>query len=245
MANRFLSKIVLVVLVAMLFPLMSVVADEGTQTVGIVPVKSGKIGVMPFMAGKFHANIDDIVEKTISCSISQLCFEPQDIKLGAEKQLTEYVTEYLRLRLDPATLIPSDETTKAYNMLSTDENKDTLRSLAVRFGKQLNVDYVLVGTVWRYRDRSQQEEAFDRQASVAFVVYLVGVSDGKRMWKGYYDKSQGALTDDLSNAPLFFKGGGKWLTAKEIAKIAVKDAFESFPFDRVKGVGLNSSGKGE
>ena len=240
MENRVLHRVLLAVLISFIFPVMCLAAEDGTQTAKIVSVKNSKIGIMPFVAGKFHANIDDIVEKTISCSISQLCFEPQDIKLGAEKDLTRYVTEFLEPRLIPNTLILPDDAMAAYNALSADENKDTLRSLAVRFGKKLNADYVLVGTVWRYRDRSQKEDAFERPASVAFVAYLVDVTDGRRVWKGYYDKSQKALTDDLSNAPLFFKGGAKWLTANEIAKIAVGETFKSFPFDRIKGVALNS-----
>jgi hypothetical protein len=150
--------------------------------------------------------------------------------------MTTLVRDTMSVRLEPASLIPADRSEEAYRRLSADENKDALRTLAQRFGKDLQADFVLIGTIWRYRDRSEPEEDMQRQAAVAFVVYLVDVKTGKRVWTGHYDKSQGALTEDLSNAPLFFKGGAKWLTADEMAKIAVKDTFESFPFDLINGV---------
>ena len=196
-----------------------------------ISMAAGRVGIMPFLAGKYHTGMDEIVEKTISCSISQLCFEPQDIKPGAERKLTSLVRQFMETRLDPGVMLPAAASEGAYGSFARDENKDTLRTLAVLFGEETGADYVLVGTVWRYRDRNRETSAYERAASVAFVVYLVSVPDGKRIWRGYYDESQGALTDDLANAPLFFKGGAKWLTGDEIARIGVKSVFSDFPFE--------------
>jgi hypothetical protein len=67
-------------------------------------------------------------------------------------------------------------------------------------------------------------------ASVAFMAYLLEVDNGRRVWRGRFDKTQQALTDDLRNTKSFFaKGGGRWLSAEELARFGITQIMQSFP----------------
>jgi hypothetical protein len=71
--------------------------------------------------------------------------------------------------------------------------------------------------------------ASDTPATVAFVLYLVNVETGKKVWKRAFDKSQKALTDNVLEAKDFLKQGGKWLTAEELARFGLKKVLADFP----------------
>ena len=193
------------------------------------------IAIMPFLAGKFHTDIQGIVEGTISCTVGQLCFEPEDMKLSSQKKLTEMVRDYIGPHLEPGSLVQNSRVAEAFEKMSGDIHSETLRNLAKRLGREVDADYVLVGTVWRYRDRSEDTDEFQKPAAVAFVTYLVETATGKMFWQGHYDQSQRALSEDLTDASLFFKSGMKWLTADEIASIGVREVYGKFPFSLSSG----------
>jgi hypothetical protein len=93
----------------------------------------------------------------------------------------------------------------------------------------LKVDYILTGNVWRYRERVGVSFSAEKPASVAFTLYLVHVETGKTIWSETYDKTQQALTENILNAPDFFKQGAKWLTAEELARFGIKKIMKNSP----------------
>ena len=43
------------------------------------------------------------------------------------------------------------------------------------------------------------------------------------MWKGKYDETQKSLSENLLDASKFFKGGGKWVTAENLAEMGLTE----------------------
>ena len=112
-----------------------------------------------------------------------------------------------------------------YDDLPQNRMVDTPRQLAQRFGKASGADYVVIGSVWRYRDPTP-----GLGASVAFTAYLLEVDSGRRVWRGRFDKTQQALTDNLQDAGSFFtKEGARWLSAEELARFGIEQVMQSFP----------------
>jgi hypothetical protein len=60
-------------------------------------------------------------------------------------------------------------------------------------------------------------------------MHLLRVSDGASLWSGTYDKTQHSLMENLYEATIFFRGGGKWITAKELSTVGVKSLLKTFP----------------
>lgn len=187
------------------------------------------IAVMPFLTGKHDSRIDEAINATLDCAVSQLCFNTQDVRSGAGTTLTRYMQEALEQRLGER-VIPLEEVYRASEGLTRDHTIDTPRSLATRLGEKLKADHVILGTVWRYRERVGTARASSSPASVALVVYIIRVTDGKLLWKTAYSRTQKALSDDILHARTFFKQGARWLSVDELARYGVNEVVEKFPY---------------
>ena len=183
-----------------------------------------KIGVMPFFKGRPIADTGE----TLVCPICELLFKSENIKDGADRAITNYMQEALELRYGNKVIGP-DELSKVYQEISRDDTKDTPRSLAQKVGEFLGADFMIAGTVWRYREKIQEPMGTGIGASVAFNIYLIEVSSGKMLWKARFDKTQRPLTEDIRGAKEFLKKGAKWLSADELARYGVKEIFKKSP----------------
>jgi hypothetical protein len=56
---------------------------------------------------------------------------------------------------------------------------------------------MVVGTVWKYRERGALVDMPDSTASVGFALYLIDTKTGVRFWRGAFDETQQALTEDV------------------------------------------------
>jgi len=183
-----------------------------------------KIGVMSFFKGRRSADTGE----SLTCPICELTFVSENIKDGAARALTGCVQEALERR-HGAKAIALDEVSSAYQEIPRDDTKDTPRSLARKTGEALAADFMIAGTLWRYRDRVRDPLGPGRGASVAFDMYLIEVSSGKTLWKARFDETQRPLTKDIRGAKVLLKKGVKWLSADELARYGVEEAFKKFP----------------
>ncbi len=62
-----------------------------------------------------------------------------------------------------------------------------------------------------------------------FSIELRRAADGAVLWRGAYDETQQALSENLADAGTFFRGGGRWLTARELARLGVEELVRRFP----------------
>ena len=194
-------------------------------------IQGARIGVMPFLVGKPDGSVDEAVEKTLSCPLSQLCDDKESVRTGADAVLTRFANKELGIELQD-NLVPLKDMMAASETLRQAEEVETVRSLAKKYGQAVHAQKILVGIVWRFRSRGETADSYSgtSPASVAFAVYLVDVATGKREWRGIFDQTQRTLTEDILGAKEFFKTGVKWLSAEELARIGVKRVFRTFPY---------------
>ena len=72
--------------------------------------------------------------------------------------------------------------------------------------------------------------AIESPASVAFYVYLIDTAYGKTIWKATFERTQRSLSENMGDIRAFFKTGAKWLTADQLARFGVNEAFKKYPF---------------
>jgi hypothetical protein len=108
---------------------------------------------------------------------------------------------------------------------------DKVTPLAVlkKVGTELEVDGIVFGYVYRFRERQGTPYAVEKPASVAFEIYLFRVSDATLVWKGRFDKTQTALLENIFQASAFLRGGGRWLSAKELSEGGMGNIMTNFP----------------
>jgi hypothetical protein len=118
---------------------------------------------------------------------------------------------------------------ETYRGVFADAALDTPRKRAVGLGEALGADVVMVGTVWRFREKGALTDVPDSPASVGFALYLIDVKTGARLWRGNFDGTQKALTEDILGGLKGVGMGLRWLSAEELAGYGVKSVLRKLP----------------
>lgn len=99
----------------------------------------------------------------------------------------------------------------------------------VALGKQLKSEALLIGYVHRYRERKGTSYAVVQPASVAFQIELVRAKDGITVWKGYFDKTQRSLMENLLELASFRMRRGRWVSARDLAEEGIVALLQKIP----------------
>ena len=126
-------------------------------------------------------------------------------------------------------IIPPDRVAGMYERYIGSFDKVTPLILLKKVGDDLEADGIIFGYVYRFRERQGTPYAAAKPASVAFEVYLFRVSDSALVWKGRFDKTQTSLMENVFQASAFLKGGGRWVTVKELSDGGMDDIMKNFP----------------
>lgn len=183
-----------------------------------------RIGVMPFVKGKYGAQI----EESLSCTVCLLLNDPKDLEPDSDFILTGYTQKALQKRLGEK-VIPLQDSVDALERIPRDEVKDSPRSLAQKLGIALKADLMILGNVWKYRDRVGGSQGISQPASVSFAIYMIEVESGELLWKEVFSETQSSLAENAFKARAFFERGSKWLSANELASYGVNEIFLKFP----------------
>lgn len=197
-----------------------------TQTLtGYQAIRFNQVAVMPFLAGRESSGADAQLAHPLDCTMAQFCEAANELGGSAEEILTVEMQTALERRLDYR-VVPQTRSSRTFDEMPLDRAKDTPRIIAQRFGKATGADHVILGKVWRYREREGDQ---GQGASVGFAVFLVQVDNGRRVWRGRFDRSQSTLLEDLRESRIFFKKGGRWLSARELSRFGIAQVLKSFP----------------
>jgi len=97
------------------------------------------------------------------------------------------------------------------------------------FGQTEAADAVLLGFVYRFRERVGKGFSAEYPASVAFDLNLIRVMDGRTLWSGSFDETQQTLGQNLFQLGTFLSRGGRWVTARDMAAAGLRDMLKKFP----------------
>jgi hypothetical protein len=186
-----------------------------------------RIAVMPFIVGKLESP-EKPVEKPLSQPLGQLNMNTVNLAEGADRIMTRLVNDVLQIRFEDQ-MVTMEESAAVYTDVIRDQTLDTPRKLAKNFGENLQADLVVVGTIWRFREKGTIKELPDSPASVAFSVYLIEVAGGKKLWRNSFDGTQKTLSEDVLGGLKQIKMGLRWLSVNELARYGVKSVFRTFP----------------
>jgi hypothetical protein len=164
----------------------------------------------------------------VVCPLCSGGYSSGKIEKGAEKTVQEGFIDKLR-DFKEVQIIPPEKVTAVYNRIAAEALKKPLLAVLKKVGAELHADVIVVGYVYRYTERVGYDFSAERPASVAFEIHLLNVADGSTIWRGVFDKTQKSLSENLYEASSFFKGGGKWLTASQLAKQGIDEIFKTFP----------------
>lgn len=127
-------------------------------------------------------------------------------------------------------LVPAQRTWQVFRKVKNSMSEGDLRALVAEVGRRLGADGVLVGHLYRYRDRVGGGAAVEKPASVAFDLAMVRVGDKAVVWKNSFDETQKSLSEDIFNLSMYATHGLRWYPAKEFAEIGMGQLMARFPW---------------
>jgi len=214
----FIAKIVFVVLLA--FSITSQAVEKKSESAK----HSNRIAVISFQAITPEAGTGNAVR----CPICGIVSSSGKILEGSEKIVEEVFINKLN-KLDGMELIPFAKVQSVYKRISSEKQKGTFQETLKKAGNELGADYLAVGFVYRYVERVGYKYSSERPASVVFEIHLLKTADGSIIWRGFFDKTQKSLMENVLDISSFLRGGAKWVTARELTEQGMDNVFETFP----------------
>lgn len=110
----------------------------------------------------------------------------------------------------------------------SDMNADHVRRLQA-LGRQEGADTIMIGYLYAFRNRSGGDYGVERPSHVAFELVLMQSGSGRVVWQRSFKEIQKSLSEDLLQLRNFIKRKGRWVSAQEMAKGALKEMLQTIP----------------
>lgn len=122
--------------------------------------------------------------------------------------------------------VPASDVAQA---LGTPEGGGEPRSIAQIARDRFGADAVVIGTLYRFRDRTGQALGSTGPASVGYEVKILATDSGKLLWSGVFDHTQVALSENALTAAQYPGGGTHWMSAEELARWGALEMTKQLP----------------
>lgn len=106
--------------------------------------------------------------------------------------------------------------------------KDHARRLQA-LGRREGADTIMIGYLYAYRNRSGGDYGVERPSHVAFELVLMETESERIVWQRSFKEIQKSLSEDLLQIKSFIKRRGRWVSAQEMAKAALKEMLQTVP----------------
>jgi hypothetical protein len=205
------------------FLTLSIIAQAVEKNAEITkhPMRVAVISFQPLISAEERGN-------TVICPLCGIGYSSGKILKGSEKIVEEIFIDKLHKSRE-VELIPSDKVQGVYKRIASESLKEPLLNILRKVGKELGADVLVVGYVYRYTEREGYNYSAKHPASVFFEIHLIKTIDGSIIWRGFFDKMQKSLMEDVFQISSFVKGGGKWMTARQLTEQGMNKIFETFP----------------
>ncbi|MFP4213496.1 MAG: hypothetical protein ACLFRL_05230 [Desulfohalobiaceae bacterium] len=184
-------------------------ALEGTEVLAVAPFKQPRHN-WELLAG--HAASGEEVSPSILQELDQL--------LGAKLQEAGRQNYLTPAQVQECTL----------QVISSVEERNNLSALRFwsQVGECLDADYLLLPHLLNWGERQGGQWGVEEPARVHFDLYLLDVQEQKLLNRFKFDEQQKALSQDLLQLGRFFRRGGKWVSARELAGEGMQQAIQEW-----------------
>ncbi len=190
-----------------------------------VPLSFEKILVLPFK----DASMTGGESQHPRCPVCGRVFIPGEVADDAAFFLTDQLVSRLKSHTNYQIVYTGLTTASLTALYSANETTVAAKKALADRGRRHDADGVLVGFVYRYKERVGKGYGAESPASVAFDMHLIRVADERTIWSAHFDETQQSLGDNLYKLGSFISRGGRWVTAEELAKSGLEEIIEKFP----------------
>ncbi|MFQ5415967.1 MAG: hypothetical protein ACE5FL_02850 [Myxococcota bacterium] len=101
------------------------------------------------------------------------------------------------------------------------------RIAAERAASDFGATAVVLGKLFRWREREGSAAGAAAPASVAFEVSLHQAPSGRRLWTGRFDETQRSITEAILRARQYPGAGTRWLSVAEFGRWGAEETVKS------------------
>ena len=188
---------------------------EGVETILIMPFQD----LHAIYGGKIH----------IDCAFCKRRHVVADVPEGTAEFMTELLIKLLMNDKAYRFVFP-DQTNEMLPNLQADQNGVVrMAELVAAFGNEKEVDAILMGYLFQFKERVGTSYSVESPASVSFSLFLVRAADGQIVWRGVFEETQQALSENILKIGAFIKRKARWITAREMAVEGLEYLISTFP----------------
>ncbi len=96
----------------------------------------------------------------------------------------------------------------------------------VRYGRGYGVDFLLIPQVLIWYERHGGRAGVSDSAHIRTEIFLLDMHTGHIYARSIFEEKQLSLLEDMTKVGTFFKRGGSWVTAQELAQEAITKALQ-------------------
>ena len=183
----------------------------------------GMTVVLPFvdMAQVFGRNV------SVRNPITSKAFVTGDIDDNAALYMTN--TLYRLIGQQPHLKWSSFQNVTDPNTFGSFDLKANFMPQLQALAQHKGADSLILGFLYAFRDRSGGDYGVESPAHVAFELVLVQADTGRIIWQRTFKETQKSLSEDLLQLKNFIKRRGRWVSAQEMAKGALKEMLKTVP----------------
>lgn len=145
-----------------------------------------------------------------------------------ERYMTVSLYDALTADIYRIKITPLQQSDKEFARIKAETPNSYYREQAVNAGKSLGVDAVMIGVISEYNERQGSAIGVESPAGVKFSVEALDTKSAKLLWESYFTETQKPLFQNVLEIEKFFKRGGKWITADELAKEGARKTADQF-----------------
>lgn len=181
------------------------------------------LAILPF----FIERVEDPERGTV-CPICKGVYRRGEILPGSQNTLTRLLYQKVGA-VGKFTVLPIEKVEEALSQGEKRRFEESPISSLIRFGKDLRMDFIFVGFLFRFEERVGSSIGVEKPASVGCDLHLFRVRDGKMVWLGKFDETQRPLSENLLKIGSFVRRKAQWLTAEELASVGMDEMLRGLP----------------
>src|SRR4030042_845225 len=162
------------------------------------------------------------------CPICKRVYSRGEILPGSKNTLTRLLQQKMEA-IEIFKVLPIEKMEETLSHWDKKQFEEKLIPSSLQLGKELNVDFIIVGFLFRFEERIGSPIGVEKPASAGFDIHLFRLRDGSEVWQGKFDETQRPLSENLFKIGSFFRRKASWLTAEELARVGMDEMLKRFP----------------
>jgi len=181
------------------------------------------LAILPFFIHRA-----DELGRGVACPICRGIIQRGEIAFGSQNTLTRLLYQKIE-DMGTFKVLPIEKVEEGFSQI--DRRQYELRPMrsSIELGKELKMDFILIGVLFRFEERIGSSIGAEKPASVGFDIHLIRMKDEKIVWIRKFDETQRPLSENLLKIGSFVRRKASWLTAEELSSVGMDEMLKRFP----------------